>query len=333
MKEWFAGALLVFSIDAFAVVHKFSPEFQAVYDAAKAPEVLKAKRHGAKARIVYRVVDDEGSPITNITVNGVWQNDYPRKTWEESFLTDSNGIFVAERKIGGRFRCKVSPVGCYSSWDSVNFSWRKGVAPLVKDGRWQPYDEKRTIVVKRKKTPIAMASLHYTPIAVPATNVWIGLDLELFQWTQPYGDGKHDDMLLRFNYEKRDKYAVQWATMDVSFTNNQYAGYYILPQDFYSEMKSPYHANINAVFQQTHTFRCEFFNKYVDAVGDGDCMILRTRTSVDEDGNLISAHYGKIYGLWEFADLIRISDAFFNLTPNDTNLEDAATYKRSKMSR
>ncbi len=316
---------------ALAKVHKFSPEFQAIYDAANSPEVQEAQRRGAKAKIVYRVVDDRGAPVTNVTIYGQWQNDYPRKTWKETFVTDDNGEFVAKEKVGGRFGFYVKKDGYYRSSTGVEFHCRAGVSQLVKDGKWQPYGEKLSLIVKRKKNPVAMASLHYTPIAVPATNLWLGIDLESFQWTQPYGNGKHEDMLLRFNYEKRDKYAVQWATMDVSFTNNQHAGYYVLPQDAYSEMKSPYHANTNAVFSQTHTFRQEFFNKYVDAISDGDCMVFRTRTRIDEDGNLISAHYGKIYGLWEFSDMIRVRDMFFNTTPNDTNLEDMKTFRESEL--
>ena len=250
--------------------------------------------------------------------------------WKINFVTDAKGEFIAKEKVGGRFGFYVKKAGYYLSSTGVDFHWREGVSPLVKGGMWQPYGEKRTLIVKRKKNPVEMRSLHYTPIAVPATNVWLGIDLESFQWTQPYGNGKHDDMLLRFNYEMHDKYAVQWATMDVSFTNNPYAGFYVLPQDAYSEFKSPYQANTNAVFSQTRTFRHEFFNKYINTIGEGDCMIFRTRTLVDDKGNLISAHYGKIYGLWEFSTMIRVKDIFFNPTPNDTNLEDMATYKESE---
>ncbi len=323
----FAGV----AFSTFAKVHKFSPEFQAAYDAATTPEVQEAQRKGAKARLIYRIVDDEGVPITNQLVHYCWQNDFPRKRWSGDKSTDENGVVVIEDKVGSEVAVSVRKEGFYISWEKVKFDWREGVTPLVKDGKWQPYGEKRTLIVKRKKNPVVMESLHYTPIAVPATNVWLGIDMESFQWTQPYGNGKYDDMLLRFNYEMHDKYAVQWATMEVSFTNNPYAGFYVLPQDAYSELKSPYHANTNAVFSQTRTFRHEFFNKYIDAIREGDCMIFRTRTRIDENGNLISAHYGKIYGLWEFADMIRVRDMFFNTTPNDINLEDMKTYKESEL--
>ncbi len=82
MREMMVTILLagvVFS--TFAKVHKFSPEFQAVYDAATTPEVQEAQRGGAEAKVVYRVVDDEGRPLANQKVGYRWQNDYPRKTW------------------------------------------------------------------------------------------------------------------------------------------------------------------------------------------------------------------------------------------------------------
>ncbi len=306
------------------------PVHSDTYWEAIKPEVQQATRKGALAKLIYRVVDDEGFPITNTVVSGTWRNNFPRKTWKETFLTDANGEFVAEGKVGGAFGFSVAKEGYYMSSTGLKFDWRPGVSPLVKEGKWQPYGERRSIVVKRKKNPVAMSSLHYTSIDVPATNVWLGVDMESFQWTQPYGNGKHDDMLLRFNYEMHDKYAVKWATMDVSFTNNPHAGFYVLPQDGYSEMKCPYYANTNAVFAQTHTFRHEFFNKYIDAIREGDCMVFRTRTRVDEAGNLVSAHYGKLYGLWEFSTAIRAKDVFFNTTPNDTNLEDLATFKESE---
>ena len=96
-------------------------------------------------------------------------------------------------------------------------------------------------------------------------------------------------------------------------------------------MKSPYLANANAMFAQAHTFRHEIFNKYVVSIGEDDCMIFRTRTRVDENGKLVSAHYGKIYGPWEFSTVIRIKDIYFNPTPNDLNLEDVETINRLKL--
>ena len=177
MTIFFAG--VVFS--TCAKVHKFSPGFQAVYDAASTPEVQQAQRRGAEAKVVYRVVDDEGGPLVNQKVGYRWQNDYPRKTWGGYALTDTNGVVVLQDNVGSLMTIGVRREGYYGSGDRIQFFWREGISPLVKDGKWQPYGEKRTIIVKRKKNPVEMRSLHYTPIAVPATNVWLGIDLESFQ--------------------------------------------------------------------------------------------------------------------------------------------------------
>ena len=317
----------------FAEVHKFSPEFQAIYDAATTPEVQKATRKGAKAKIVYRVVDDEGTPITNASVHGQWQNDYPRKTWKEDFVTDCNGEFIAKEKVGGRFGFYVKKEGYYLSSTGVDFHWREGVSPLVKDGKWQPYGEQRTLTVKRKKTPIDMPTLVDTAIAVPVTNVWLGLDLEMFSLTKPYGDGLHVDMLLRFNSESVNKYVPNWATMEVSFTNNPYAGFYVLPKDGFSEMKCSYNADTNIHYQATRTFRMGRLSSDKDILDENSYMVFRTRTTVDDKGRLVSAHYGKIYGPWLIWRNTRARMMFFNTTPNDTNLEDMTTFKESESAR
>lgn len=119
-------SLLVFVFQVplflFGAIPQHSDEY---YEAIK-PEVREAQRKGAKAKIIYRVVDDEGTPITNTVVHGIWQNDYPRKTWEKKYVTDKDGVFVAEQKIGGKFGCVVKKEGFYSSYDAVDFHWRKG---------------------------------------------------------------------------------------------------------------------------------------------------------------------------------------------------------------
>lgn len=311
-----------------ADIPKHSPEF---YEAIK-PEVREAQRKGAEAKIVYRVVDDEGMPITNTIVHGIWQNDYPRKIWKKKYVTDKDGVFVAEQKIGGKFGCVVKKEGFYSSCDAVDFHWRKGVSPVLKDGKWQPYGERRTLVVKRIKNPIESSRLWYTVINVPSTNMWMGLDLESFKWVKPFGDGVHADILLRFNSEPINRYTVNWATMEISFTNNLHGGFYVKKKDFYSEMKSEYCVDTNAVFNTGTIYRIGRDGKDDNILDKNHYMVFRTRTKVDEKGNLISAHYGKIYGRWGIWGGTRAQLIFFNTNLNDINIEDldAATRVRLK---
>lgn len=320
-----AGAVLM----ALAKVHEFDTEFKKVYDAATTSEVQEAQHKGAEAKIIFRVVDDEGLPITNTVVQGTWQNDYPRKTWKETFVTDTNGVFVAEAIVGSQFGCVVEKSGYYSSSGGVKFHWRHGVSPLVKDGKWQPYGEHRTIVLKRIKNPAHMNLLQHAWFGAPVTNAWVGFDLEKFSWTHPYGKGKNDDILIRFNYQARNKYYTDWSTMDISFTNNAYAGFYELKKDAYSEMKNPYAVDTNQTFLATNSYGT--VGTKANILGSGSCLVFRTRTKVDEDGGLISAHYGMIYGRWTTEFGMRAEAIFFNPRPNDINIEDIDEFTRTRL--
>ena len=307
----------------------FVPKHSATYYEAMKPEVQEAQRKGAESKIIFRVVDDEGLPITNTIVQGTWQNDYPRKTWNEKFTTDTNGVFVARGKVGGRFTCLVDKTGYYSSCDGMDFHCRAGISPLVKDGKWQPYGEHRTIVLKRIRNPANMNLLQHTWFRAPVTNVWVGFDLEKFAWTSPYGEGKNDDMLVRFNYQAHNKYYTDWSKMDISFTNNRYAGFYELKKDVYSDMKNPYSVDTNQTFLATNSYGT--VGTKANILGSGSCLVFRTRTKVDEDGGLISAHYGMIYGRWTTEFGMKAEAIFFNPRPNDTNLEDMDEFTRERL--
>lgn len=327
--------VLVHNVAAFIPRH--SDEY---YEAIK-PEVQKAQREGANAKVVYCIVDDEGLPLANKQVRYRWQNDYPRKNWGGFSTTDMNGVVVLEDKVGARLTVSVFLDGYYSSSDKIDFSWRKGVSPLVKDGKWQPYGERRTLPVKRWKNPVekGVRLPGYFNIAAPATNKWVALDFEKMQWCRPFGNGESPDALFRFGEERIDlrNYRI---TFEVSFTNNPFAGFYIAKKDLFSEMKCTYSASTNNQDYTVRELKYEYITEEGRKIRSGrlnkdDYIVFRSRTRVDENGNLISANYGKISG--EFGGgLVGINfrdGMFFNLTPNDTNLEDAATYKKSKMSR
>ena len=327
MKKIVLGAVVVF-LPLISVA--FVPKHSATYYEAQKPEVQEAWRKGAMAKIIYRIVDDEYKPLANQCVGFSWQNDYPRKEWGGYARTDTNGIVILQDKVGGQMTVGISQEGYYGSGDKIVFHSRDGVSPLVNNGKWQPYGERRTLVVKRKRCPIDMPTLFDTAIRVPVTNVWLGLDMETFKLMAPYGDGARADMLLRFNSEPVNKYVPKWATMEVSFTNNPHAGFYVLPKEGFSLMNSAYNADTNMQYQTSRTFRIGRMPSEQDILDENSYMVFRTRTTVDDKGRLVSAHYGKIYGPWFIWRNTRARMMFFNTTPNDTNLEDMHTFKESE---
>ena len=290
-----------------------------------------AYRNGAMSKVVYRVVDDDGMVVTNATAD-IWYSSYGRPQdnahWREH--SDSNGVFVAEHRTNERLNVYVYKDGYYGTRDAV--SYFDSANAKVEDGKWLPYGEMRTVVLKRILNPVSMeASDGLSYYKYPPSGVWAGFDLQCCDWISPYGNGRFPDMLVRF--QKTNTADGYLKTMEVSFTNNLFAGFYQMPMDRFSEMQSVYRAATNACYQKIASFEVRRDKKglHRNDLDKNHYLVFRTRTAIDSDGKLRSAHYGKIYGDWRFCERggMAIQQIFFNPRENDTNLEDAKTVKEA----
>ena len=287
------------------------------------PELLNGYRNGAESKVVYRVVDDEGNAVSNATAE-IWYRSYGRPQDNAHWKTQTNrdGEFVAQHRTNERLSVAVRKDGYYSCRDVVSyFDIKKN---SVVDGRWQPFGEKRTLVMKRMLKPVRLDfhdGLDYKK--VPEYGVWLGFDLQLFDFTSPYGRGRSDDVLLLFTLIKGKDYL---ATIEMSFTNNVQAGCYRLKKDMYSGLKTVYRADPFAHYEDSVKFSYvrKFGNPPVsESLGEDEYLVFRTRTKVDEDGNLILAHYGIIEGPLSFVGPggLSVDCCLFNPVEKDTNLE------------
>ena len=294
----------------------------------------KARLYGAQAKESLRVIDQNGRPVASARVFGGLQtgdgyNDFvPIRG-----MTDTNGEYVIQGRCTNRIRCDITKTGYYASEFLVK-NYRD--THRVENGKWYPYGCRRTIVLKQILNPQPMVCRNaLNSIAIPKHNVWLGFDFEQYDFVAPYGNGKSDDVLLRFDLDRpsQDEY---YMTMHVSFTNQPYAGAYKLKTDMGSELKIAYEANTNGCFNQDMVYRFQRgknSSPVYDMLQDDEYLVFRTRTRVDKDGNLISAHYGAICGEWNFAGPsgFRIDKFIFNPRPNDVNLEDVETADYSRM--
>lgn len=304
--------------------------------------------HGAKARITYelaekgamakleiKVVDQDGHIVPDAKIwggftSGSRLNDYVLVNG----VTDTNGIYIAQGKCNEFLRFEVRKDGYYRSNIKINFLQSKA-DPVVVDGKWQPYGETRTVVLKRVQKPQEMLGPDCPPQRkIKIYDKWLGFDLEKGDFLPPMGVGAEADMLVRFrlNGHMPDDWSIM---MDVSFTNNPYAGACRLKKDGWSDMKSSYYADTNAVYQTDFTFKyCheKGVYPYSDKLNQDEYMIFRTRTKVDRDGKLVSARYGKLYGPWDFEDAggSQIYKVFLNAKDNDVNLEDMWTVETAR---
>ena len=294
--------------------------------------------NGADAKIIYRVVDDEGIPVEGATAHIWFRTTHPKLIIDDWIVhTAVNGVFVAKHKTNDRVSCGIDKEGYYHSSDRITFSDPQ-VYEKVVDGKWQPYGTTRIVSLRPIKN---LGKLRVFPDSkrmcrwkIPAHDRWIGFDLEAFDWVEPVGTGKHDDVLIRFRAEMKNQYFDFRFDMDISFTNNPYAGVYEQKKNKFSMFEWDYNANTNKVFKDGLSFMCEKRpgkRGVTKCLAEDSYLVFRTRTKVDENGNLKEAHYGVISGEWiSGSETMRISDACFNPVPNDTNIEDGY-YLRKKV--
>jgi hypothetical protein len=300
----------------------------------EAMSLYRAYKYGAQAKECLRVIDQDGHPVVGAKIRGgMITGDRHNDHVLIRGITDTNGEFVVQGKCTNRIRCGITMNEYYASEfelpDYAN-------SHTFRDGKWYPYGSRHTIVLKKIINPQPM-SYHdlRTSFKVPVYEEWVGFDCVKFDFVSPYGKGVENDMLLRFalkNPSENDYHMM----MEVTFTNNLYAGAYEMGKTQMSEFKSVYHADTNAVYRQSFLYRYDrapgMTPKYTNQLSDDKYLVFRTRTKVDAKGRLVSALYGKIYGAWNFVGPGGMSMGQFmlNMKPNDTNLEDEYTAERSR---
>lgn len=295
------------------------------------------ERTGADVFIRLTVVDDNGEPVPDSNVVVCFYSGSKDKVPLVKGVTSADGKF----EITGRCRYWVEfcvfKKGYYAHEEKLKISWTDSI-PAVIDGKWQPWGEERRIVLKRKLNPIAMGDHRFGRYKPPAFDEWLGFDLCKCLWCSPYGEGEHADVLMRFTKDYRSPFDCA-STFEVSFTNNPYAGFVRLAKDVNSEMKSIRVASTNdstyfeAYFKQVKKSDEKNRVRREDCLSEDEYLVFRTRSKVDDQGRLLSAHYGKIYGPFEynFNFMMEARGFYFNPTANDPNLEDDVTYRESEV--
>lgn len=279
------------------------------------------------------VVDQDGHPVDGARlsggfVTGDWVRDYSKFEGR----TDGKGECAAKGLCSAFLRVLINKDGYYPSDVRIDFR-STSTKPSVVDGKWQPYGATRTVVLKRIKEPGKTIGFDdgRTRHAIPVWGQWIGFDLELGDWLPPYGKGRCEDVLLRFKSEMRKRPFDYTRSMEVSFTNNPFAGAYFMKKDETSILKSEYAARTNAAYLATLDFLQDSRpdKPMASKVLERDSyLVFRTRTRLDEKGRLVGAHYGKIYyWMWGEKDM-SLSGGCFNPVENDPSIEGDTVLRR-----
>ena len=298
-----------------------------------------AKHGGGKMKLIFTVVDEDGKPVKGAKVdcqfNTVSSNEYT----DRSVFTDASGKAEASGKTDGGAGGNVTKDGYYLSRQFVDFI--HGEVDF-RDGKWYPYPLKKTVVLKRKGRPVPMYVFPRQELEVPRLDEDFGYDMEYGDFVEPVGDGKVADFFVRFTCVDNDE--ELYRTIVLSFPN-ALDGAYLFEKDTHSELASPHEADLEVKYEKTIVFSSLLHKKIMsydegrmedNSMKENQGLVLRTRTKVDANGTLVSAHYGKIYGPMDVSNQVMMTDLdnsgctiYFNPVENDPSIEFGEKMPRS----
>ena len=158
------------------------------------------------------------------------------------------------------------------------------------------------IVLKKIGKPIPMYAKQIVSLRVPELNRAIGYDLMIGDWVGTYGKGISADLFLTEMH-----------------TNSEYILSISFPKsgDGIQEFTVP-ETEKGSGFRSAHEAPDSGYQQEIaqtKATNPNRNFYFRVRTKIDDRGNIVSTHYGKIYG-----DLAQFT-YYFNPTINDRNVE------------
>ena len=257
--------------------------------------------------VTLKVVDETGQPV-----EGAKARVYYLMTNEIAGLTDTNGIFTASHNDGSEnLGFQAEKKGYYP------FRIMYHMGRNYKPDKWNPT---QTILLNRRINPIPMYAKHIEG-GPPVFNEPVGYDLVIGDGIAPHGKGLTTDVIFTGELNQKAKNDFDYK-LTVSFPKQgdgiqefSVPSYYL--HDHGSELLSSQEAPTNGY--QTQIIRTMSRHPGMGTKEDMNNpdrnYYFRVRTVVDDQGNVVSAHYGKIYG-----DFMQFS-YYFNPTPNDHNVE------------
>ncbi|MBL9129573.1 MAG: hypothetical protein JNG86_00125 [Verrucomicrobiaceae bacterium] len=293
----------------------------------------------SQLQITLAVTDDESVPLEGASVTthvlDTWKpsssGGFGQEIYERPVVvTDKEGKAVLKASTS---RANLVLTGSKPGYYDGSAGYKS--ATTLGD-RWQPWNPTIPVILKRVRNPISLIAKkvspdygQYTPL--PADKA--AYDLELGDWTVPYGIGRTADLVFEIR-GKTDRPGQNYdTTLTLSFSHPQDGLVYVeRPKDRGSMMVMPYLAPDNG-YQSQKSWRKLRINtevikggykegKLLDETKPDEDYFLRLRTKLNEKGEIVSAHYAKVQGsfLWGMEGYIKFQ-YHFNPTPNDRNLE------------
>ena len=285
----------------------------------------------------FKVVDYNGNAVSNATAKiNTMKKWIPGENFGRTIYMDVYGTSDTNGEVSITFPCKstmfsysVSADGFYGCGGGAQFA----AVPDGLDLRQTQFETNFIVQLKPIINPVQMCVIEMPPYANRGRRypkgvekgTW-GFDMRVGDWVAPYGRGDTVDFMVEYSEEHfaKDK-ALDCALV---FTNGVYDGCYIAKCTD-TRFRSDYKADVGAKYIKRLDFDSwgkKYKGRYATKLLDDDEYIaIRTRTKCDEKGQLVSAHYAKIYGTIGFRGEFTCKGSYFNPNENDPNLEADTT--------
>lgn len=272
------------------------------------------------SRIKVNVVDESGAPVENAEIMLFYVNFRDK---EEKFLkTDSEGIAEHDGDAELRVNLYVSKEGYYET----AFSKMNGTS-LAKD-----VNHDLTVILRKKVSPIPLFARNIE-VVMPELLTKCGFDITANDWVKPFGLGEHLDFV--FTAEKKVTDPSDFETeVKLSFSNG-YEGVQIDSvalrggSFFESSFSSSRNGKLSGYLKDYYFVRKKTSDRGREGSTEKQPFLFRTRAKLDRNGELLTAHYGKIKdgidvskgaALEGKMPVLRFT-VYFNPVPNERNLE------------
>ncbi len=265
-----------------------------------------------EATISVHVVDEAGQPVMGAKV-GIEDDVFGRPP-SGGGVSDENGLHTGTLRTWGSLFYGAQMDGYYAAGGEYQFD----LGAMGKDtsqwgtSKWSPHNPTVRIVLTKKGDTIPMYAKRII-IAPPVLDgTPVGFDFIAGDWTAPHGLGKTTDIIFSATGSiEESNLNLEW-----SFPNKADGiRVYTFEGGARSELRSPKQAPDEG-YVPTITVDAEGRPWGQTGVSSRPLsFVFRVRTVVDENGTVISAHYGKIYP--EAYNMVY----YFNPTANSRTLE------------
>lgn len=247
------------------------------------------------ARVSLHVIDDEGQNLTGAKVAINFVREYAKTESERvgsaKGVSDANGLVTLEGKtVEASIGYGAEKEGYYQVRGArYNFT-SKGYLRLLP---WNPTIE---VTLKRIKNPVPMYAKRISKGA-PVIGEMLGYDLQEGDWLPPHGKGKIADMLFIGKLHENGDRIYHW-TMKLTFSNPGDGIQRFKPDPSFMRLISPYEAPEEGYVPEWNLHRTRRGPKVREETDydESGGYFFRVRTVLDNEGKIVKALYGKIYG-------------------------------------